>query len=73
MNFRPVPALTVLAISSTFCVGVPPSMRAQQPQVTAHPSTETNQKTYPLDQIVTASVHDAWRALAVPFNSPRLR
>ncbi len=33
---------------------------AQQPQVTAHPQVDTNDKTYPLDQIVTATVHDAW-------------
>ena len=33
---------------------------AQQPQVTAHPQVDANDKTYPLDQIVTATVHDAW-------------
>ena len=33
---------------------------AQQPEVTAHPQTDPNDKTYPLDQIVTATVHDAW-------------
>lgn len=60
MNLWRTPALAVLAISSTLCVGVEPSLRAQQPQVTAHPKADANQKTYPLDQIVTASVHDAW-------------
>jgi hypothetical protein len=60
MNLRLIPASAVLAISSMFCVGVTPSLRAQQPQVTAHPNAEPNRKTYPLDQIVTASVHDAW-------------
>ncbi len=33
---------------------------AQQPEVTAHPQADANDKTYPLDQIVTATVHDAW-------------
>jgi hypothetical protein len=32
----------------------------QQPEVTAHPQTDANDKIYPLDQIVTATVHDAW-------------
>ena len=32
----------------------------QQPEVTAHPQTDANDKTYPMDQIVTATVHDAW-------------
>jgi hypothetical protein len=32
----------------------------QQPEVTAHPHTDANDKTYPMDQIVTATVHDAW-------------
>jgi hypothetical protein len=33
---------------------------AQQPEITAHPQTDANDKTYPIDQIVTATVHDAW-------------
>ncbi len=33
---------------------------AQQPEVKAHPQVDANDKTYPLDQIVTATVHDAW-------------
>jgi hypothetical protein len=32
----------------------------QQPSVTAHPQVDASDKTYPLDQIVTATVHDAW-------------
>jgi hypothetical protein len=32
----------------------------QQPSVTAHPQTDANDKTYPMNQIVTATVHDAW-------------
>jgi hypothetical protein len=57
MNLR-LPGFGLLAIASIFCMAEPPSLRAQQPEVTAHPAA--NQKTYPLDQIVTASVHDAW-------------
>lgn len=60
MSLRVVPAVAVLAALSMFWVGTPPSLRAQQPRVTAHPKAEPGQKTYPLDQIVTASVHDAW-------------
>ena len=60
MNLHLIPACAVLAISSTFCLAGPPSLNPQQPQVTAHPKAEPNQKTYPLDQIITASVHDAW-------------
>jgi hypothetical protein len=33
---------------------------AQEPEITAHPQTDANDKTYPIDQIVTATVHDAW-------------
>ena len=32
----------------------------QQPEITAHPQTDANDKTYPMDQIVTATVHEAW-------------
>lgn len=53
MNLRRIPAVALLAISSTFCVG------AQQPKAAAK-NAEATQKTYPMDQIVTASVHDAW-------------
>jgi hypothetical protein len=31
-----------------------------QPEVVAHPKVDAGDKVYPLDQIVTASVHDAW-------------
>jgi hypothetical protein len=60
MNLRLTPAVAVLAVSSAFCVVLPSPVRAQQPQVTANPKTDANQKTWPLDQIITASVHDAW-------------
>ena len=33
---------------------------SQQPEVTAHLQTDANDKIYPMDQIVTATVHDAW-------------
>jgi hypothetical protein len=33
---------------------------AQQPEITAHPQTDANDKVYPIDQIVIATVHDAW-------------
>ena len=32
----------------------------QQSEVTAHPQTDADDKIYPIDQIVTATVHDAW-------------
>src|ERR1700733_3087396 len=32
----------------------------QQPEVTAHPQTDAGDKIYPMNQIVTATVHDAW-------------
>src|SRR5690349_14501647 len=60
MNLRSVPAVAVLAVSATFCMGVPRSLVAQETSATANSKAEANQKTYPLDQIVTASVHDAW-------------
>jgi len=59
MNLRSVPAVAVLAVSAAFCPGVPGSLFAQA-SVTANSKAEANPKTYPLDQIVTASVHDAW-------------
>ena len=39
-----------------------PQPRAQQerPEVLAHPQVDANDKTYPIEQIVTATVHDAW-------------
>ena len=60
MNLRLVPAVAVVAISSAFYPGIAPLACAQQPQVTAQPNTAPGHKTYNLDQIVTASVHDAW-------------
>lgn len=55
MNRRFLITAALLASSTTFSLAV-----AQQPQVVAHPSNDPNAKVYPMDQIVTASVHDAW-------------
>jgi len=60
VNLRFIGPVAVLAMASTFCPGMAPLARAQQPQVTAHPKAAPDQKTWPLDEIVTASVHDAW-------------
>jgi hypothetical protein len=60
MKLRSVPAIAVLAIPAAFWVGIPPSLCAQESNVAANSTGEANHKTYPLDQIVTASVHDAW-------------
>ena len=54
-------AVSLLAAAS-FCIhgsdlSASPS---QQAAVTAHPQTDSNDKIYPIDQIVTATVHDAW-------------
>ena len=42
MNLHSVPAVAVLAVSSAFCVGVPPSLCAQQSQVAANSKVEAN-------------------------------
>ena len=33
---------------------------AQKPEVLAHPAVDPTDKVYPLDQIIPATVHDAW-------------
>ena len=33
---------------------------ADRPSVTSNPKVDANDKTYPIEQIVTATVHDAW-------------
>ena len=61
MKLRLFLAASVLATASLCLPAL--SLQAspvQQPQVTAHPQADANDKTYPLDQIVTATVHDAW-------------
>lgn len=62
---KPCPLLTaaiLTAIAGFFLPSVagPPPRPQQQPEVTAHPKVDAGDKVYPLDQIVTASVHDAW-------------
>jgi hypothetical protein len=66
MNRRPliITALLITALSgatTTFSVAAPsPQPQQGQASVVAHPKLDANDKVYPLDQIVTASVHDAW-------------
>jgi len=61
MKVRLLLATSLLAV--TFLSMPTSNLRAstpQQPEVTAHPKTDADDKTYPIDQIITASVHDAW-------------
>jgi hypothetical protein len=60
MNTRPILVAALLATFITFCAAGRQQAPAQQPEVLAHPSTDANHKVYPLEQIVPASVHDAW-------------
>ena len=60
MNPRPLLAAALLAATVTFSLAAPPPTPQQQPEVLAHPKVDAKDKVYPLDQIVTASVHDAW-------------
>ncbi|HWF08515.1 MAG TPA: hypothetical protein VG297_08620 [Bryobacteraceae bacterium] len=59
MNPRPLLTAAIVAAIATICLA--PSVTAQQqPAVVAHPKVDAGDKVYPLDQIITASVHDAW-------------
>jgi hypothetical protein len=60
MNPRPLLAGAILAAIATFSLAAPSPRPRQQPEVVAHPKVDAGDKVYPLDQIVTASVHDAW-------------
>jgi hypothetical protein len=60
MNPRPLPAAAILAAIATFSLAAPSPRPQQQPAVVAHPKVDAGDKVYPLDQIVTTSVHDAW-------------
>lgn len=61
MNLRPLLAVAVLAGSAIFSFGAAPAATPQQqPEVVAHPKTDSTDKVYPLSQIVPATVHDAW-------------
>ena len=60
MNPRPILAAAILATIATLSLAEPSPRPQQQPAVVAHPKVDAGDKVYPLDQIVTASVHDAW-------------
>ncbi len=59
MNLHHRLSAAILAAVATFCLAAQ-SPRPQQPEVVAHPKVDAGDKVCPLDQIVTASVHDAW-------------
>jgi hypothetical protein len=55
--------LTVSLLAATSLWMQTSNLRASPPQqadVAAHPQTDPNDKVYPINQIVTATVHDAW-------------
>jgi hypothetical protein len=60
MTPRSILAAALLAAIATFSLAEPSPRPQQQPEVVAHPKVDAGDKVYPLDQIVTASVHDAW-------------
>jgi hypothetical protein len=60
MDSRTILGTALLATFATFSVAAPAAEPQQQPQVVAHPKVDPNDKVYPINQIVTASVHDAW-------------
>ncbi|HWE49409.1 MAG TPA: hypothetical protein VG273_06450 [Bryobacteraceae bacterium] len=61
MNPRFVVASAILAVSVTCALAAPPPpSHQQQPEVVAHPKADASDKVYPLEEIVPASVHDAW-------------
>ena len=59
-----VPLFLTAFLLATMSLSMPASSlqttASQQPEVTAHPQIDADDKTYPMDQIVTATVHDAW-------------
>jgi hypothetical protein len=57
---NPRSLLSGVLVAATFALAAPAPKPQQQPQVVAHPKADATAKIYPLDQIVTASVHDAW-------------
>ena len=61
MKLRHLLAVTLL---STATCALPLNAQTptpqQHPSVVAHPRVDADDKTYPMDQIVTATVHDAW-------------
>jgi hypothetical protein len=59
MNLRPLLAVALLS-SAALSLAAPAAGPQQEPQVLAHPKVDPNDKVYPIEQIITASVHDAW-------------
>jgi hypothetical protein len=59
MNLRPVLAVALLS-GAALSLAAPAAGPPQEPQVLAHPKVDPNDKVYPIEQIITASVHDAW-------------
>jgi hypothetical protein len=49
-----------MVATATFSLAAPSPRPQQQPEILAHPKVDAKDKVYPLDQIVIASVHDAW-------------
>jgi len=60
MNPRPLLAAALMVATATFSLAAPSPRPQQQPEILAHPKVDAKDKVYPLDQIVIASVHDAW-------------
>jgi hypothetical protein len=64
MRIRNLLAASLLAAtslsSSAFSQANQTKPATQPPQVLAHPPVDPTDKVYPLDQIIPATVHDAW-------------
>jgi hypothetical protein len=64
MRIRNLLAASLLAATSLFFSAFSQANQAkpatQPPQVLAHPQVDPTDKVYPLDQIIPATVHDAW-------------
>ena len=57
---KPRSLLSGVLVAASLLLVAPSASPQQQPKVVAHPKPDANARAYPLDQIVTASVHDAW-------------
>jgi hypothetical protein len=60
MNPRHLLVAALLATGASFSLAAPSPRPQQQPEILAHPKVDAKDKVYPLEQIVPASVHDAW-------------
>jgi hypothetical protein len=62
MNLRSLRVTAVLTGAAVFAFAAAPvgAPQQKQPEVVAHPKTDSQDKVYPLDQIIPATVHDAW-------------